>query len=126
MKKGAKKTKSPKRPPTATINADSQNIPPSNLKAHAATEFIQAKPAIVFSGPNLAGTWKTCGQDVVLSRSESSHSFEGSWGVHTLRFELDGSEIVKAKLGTIDLMFGGSMTNVNTISWGNGQVWNRM
>jgi hypothetical protein len=126
MKKGAKKTKSPKRPPTADINTDSQNIPPSNLKAQAAPECVQAKPAIVFSGPNLAGTWKTCVQDVVLSQSESSPGFEGSWGVHTLSFEVDGSDIVKAKLGTIDLMFGGSVTNVNTISWGNGQVWNKM
>jgi hypothetical protein len=125
MKKGSKKTKSPKRPP-AGIALDGQNIAPGNSQASPNTEFIQAKPILAFSGHDLSGSWKTCGQTVKLTRDNSSETFEGEWGVHKLRFQLDGSEIIRAKLGSMDLMFGGSLSDINKICWGNGQVWIRL
>ena len=99
-----------------------ENSEPVN-RTHAA--FVQAKPSIEFNGPDLSGSWKTCGQDVHLERNADSDSFEGRWGVHVLRLKIEGTEIQRATLGTMELMFGGSLSAPNRIEWGNGQIWHR-
>ncbi len=124
-KQPTRKTKSPKRA-TAQQDQDSQNLPPANSKIFTQNAFVQAKPTIEFSGPDLSGPWQTCGGSVDLKRSDDGTHFEGRWGVHVLKFRIDGSEINKAHLGSMELMFGGSLTGPNEIQWGNGQVWTRM
>ena len=125
MKKGTKKGKSPKRPKTdQTI--DGQNIAPSNETQTVQTSYVQAKPVSESEVPNLSGTWKTCGQSVVLTKMSTGDGFEGDWGIHRIRFIIEGTEIIRAKLGSMDLMFGGSILGSDGISWGNGQSWTRM
>ena len=100
-----------------------ENTNQSNLQ-HAS--FVQAKPSIESFGPDLSGIWKTCGENINLSRSTEPDTFQGKWGVHIMKFKVNGdSAIPEAYLGSIKLMFDGVLRNPNTIEWGNGQVWTR-
>ena len=123
-KQQSKKNKSPKRPPANEVT-DSQNKAPDNSGTSTQQSFFQAKPSIDFSGPDLSGSWNTCGEKVCLKWSDEKSQFEGQWGVHTLRFGVEGTEIHRPHLGSMELMFGGSLSGPNMIQWGNGQVWTR-
>ena len=122
MKKQSKRKILKVQHPIPQTNANDENSESSNMP-HSA--FVQAKPSLEFNGPDLSGTWKTCGQDVHLQRYGDSDSFEGHWGVHILRFQIDGTEIQQASLGAMELMFGGTLSAPNRIEWGNGQIWLR-
>jgi hypothetical protein len=123
-KQQSKKNKSSRRT-SVDQTLDSQNQPLANSTPPAQQSFVQAKPTMEFSGPDLSGHWQTCGETVNLKRSSDGSHFEGSWGVHVLKFGMEGSEINKAHLGSMELMFGGSLSGPNEIQWGNGQVWTR-
>ena len=115
------KRKSLKTQPSNT-QVVNENVAPKN---EAPASFVQSKASLDYNGPDLTGTWNTCGQDVMLSQKPDTEIFEGSWGVHTLRFQLEGDEIRKAHLGSMELMFVGTLAGPGRIEWGNGQVWTR-
>lgn len=100
-----------------------ENAGPSNVSP---VSFVQAKPSFSTLTVDLSGTWKTCGENIDLSRSAEPDTFEGKWGVHVMKFKVDGDSIPSPYLGTIALMFDGTVPNQNKIQWGNGQVWTRL
>ena len=120
MKKQTRR-KSLKTEPSNVPKVGENSRPVNSIQA----SFIQAKPSFEMSGPDLCGIWKTCGENICLERSSESDMFQGRWGVHTMKFKIDGDSIPEAYLGNMKLMFDGVLRNPNTIELGNGQVWTR-
>jgi hypothetical protein len=107
----------------AVATSVSENAAPMN-QAHGS--FFQSKPSFSHNAPDISGTWKTCGENIILKRSADADIFEGQWGVHVMKFAVEDTRIPKAYLGGMELMFDGELTDSNRcINWGNGQKWFR-
>jgi hypothetical protein len=124
MKKQQRRKSLKTQPSLTTIETPAENKAPGN--SQAIISFVQAKPSFISLSADLTGTWKTCGENIVLTRSSEPDTFEGRWGVHLMKFKLEGDSIPAPYLGSIALMFDGTVCNANKITWGNGQVWTRL
>ena len=123
MKKATKKgNTSPKRAPPGILKEMQNRFVQQHSGDIVQKPEIKETPAVRCL--DLTGEWKTCGHLVSLASSGKSGEFSGIWGIQNLVFTLTGSEITSAKLGTIELLFGGTVSeDLKHIDWGNGQRW---